>query len=83
MLKSCKGQVCVKPWDALHPRGEVMTLKDALDVRYDHFYDVEQTTRVQFNECARGYFLDAEGPQFDSGTDYEVLRDGLPWYEWV
>ncbi|GJP89535.1 arylsulfatase [Aspergillus niger] len=83
VLKSCKAQVCVKPWDALHPRGEVMTLKDALDVHYDHFYEVEQTTRVQFNECARGYFLDAEGPQFDSGTDYEVLRDGLPWYEWV
>ncbi|GKZ31401.1 hypothetical protein AbraIFM66950_011977 [Aspergillus brasiliensis] len=83
VLKSCKGRVCVKPWSALHPRGEVKTLKDALDVRYDHFYEIEQTTRVQFNECARGYFLDAEGPQFDQGTAYGVLRDGLPWYEWV
>ncbi|PWY78993.1 arylsulfatase [Aspergillus eucalypticola CBS 122712] len=82
VLKTCKGQVCVKPWDALHPRGEVTTLKDALDVRYDYYYEVEQTTRVQFNECARGYFLDAEGPQFVQGAEYEVLRDGLPCSIW-
>ncbi|OJI79581.1 hypothetical protein ASPTUDRAFT_59643 [Aspergillus tubingensis CBS 134.48] len=82
VLKSCKGQVCVKPWDALHPRGEVTTLRDALDVRYDFYYEMEQTTRVQFNECARGYFLDAEGPQFAQGTEYEVLRDGLPCSIW-
>ncbi|RAK84164.1 arylsulfatase [Aspergillus costaricaensis CBS 115574] len=82
VLKSCKGQVCVKPWDALHPRGEVTTLKDALDVRYDYYYEMEQTTRVQFDECARGYFLDAEGPQFGQGTEYGVLRDGLPCSIW-
>lgn len=86
VLKSCKGQVCVKPWKALHPGGEVTTLRDALDARYDHFYELEQTTRVKFEECVRGYLLDAEGPQFDFKEDNKVnmfLRDGLPWYEWV
>jgi hypothetical protein len=87
VLKSCKGQVCVKPWEALHPRGEVTSLRDALDARYDKFYEVEQATRVYFDECVRGYLLDAEGPQFDyenKGSEENVfLRDGLPWYEWV
>ncbi|KAJ5833279.1 arylsulfatase [Penicillium riverlandense] len=81
VLKSCKGQVCVKPWKALHPRGEVVTLEDALHARHDNFYEIEQTTRVRFEECARGYILDAEGPQFDEGK--MILRDGLPWYEWI
>ncbi|PYH91597.1 arylsulfatase [Aspergillus ellipticus CBS 707.79] len=86
VLKSCKGQACVKPWEALHPGGEVTTLKDALDERYDDFYELEQTTRVHFEECVRGYLLDAEGPQFDPGNSAEgsvFFRDGLPWYEWV
>ncbi|KAJ5619462.1 arylsulfatase [Penicillium lagena] len=81
VLKSCKGQVCVKPWKALHSRGEVITLKDALHARHDNFYEVEQTIKVRFEECARGYLLDAEGPQFDEGK--MALRDGLPWYEWI
>ncbi|RAL02557.1 sulfatase family protein [Aspergillus ibericus CBS 121593] len=86
VLKSCKGQVCIKPWRALHPGGEVSTLKDALHARYDHFYEVEQTTRVRFEECVRGYSLEAEGPQFDlpdgnGGNGF--VRDGLAWDAWV
>ncbi|CAL5872188.1 uncharacterized protein PFLUO_LOCUS6446 [Penicillium psychrofluorescens] len=81
VLKSCKGQVCVKPWKALHPHDEVLTLKDALHARHDNFYEMEQTTRVRFEECARGYILDVEGPQFDERK--MIFRDGLPWYEWI
>jgi hypothetical protein len=86
VLKSCKGQVCVKPWKALHPLGEVTSLEDALDTRYDYFYEEEQTNRVYFDECARGYLLDVEGPQFNFESNSEgnsFIRDGLPWYEWV
>ncbi|QKX53241.1 uncharacterized protein TRUGW13939_00317 [Talaromyces rugulosus] len=86
VLKSCKGQVCVKPWKALHPQGEVTSLKDALDTRYDYFYKEKQTSRVYFDECARGYLLDVEGPQYNFESNDEgnsFIRDGLPWYEWV
>ncbi|OJJ50209.1 hypothetical protein ASPZODRAFT_139525 [Penicilliopsis zonata CBS 506.65] len=80
VLKSCKGASCVEPWRALHPRGGVDTLADALSARYDRFYELEQP-RVRFNECERGFLLHSEGPQFESAG--KMFRDGLPWYEWV
>lgn len=80
VLKSCKGERCVKPWKALHPNGDVATLKDALNSRFDEFYEKEQV-RVKYDRCEPGYILDAEGPQFDS--DGLVYRDGVKWSEWV
>jgi hypothetical protein len=79
VLKSCKAQSCVRPWEALHPEGNVQTLWDALNPRFDRFY--VQQARVRYDHCELGYLLDAEGPQFEK--DGLVYRQGVPWHEWV
>ncbi|AEO60121.1 hypothetical protein MYCTH_2095444 [Thermothelomyces thermophilus ATCC 42464] len=80
VLKSCKGQTCVRPWHALHPAGNVQNLHDALNPRFDVFYE-QQQKKVSFTRCEMGYLLDAEGPQFE--TDGLVYRHGARWSEWV
>ncbi|KAK3367516.1 alkaline-phosphatase-like protein [Podospora didyma] len=80
VLKSCKAQTCVRPWQALHPQGNVQNLHDALHPRFDAFYLTEQR-RVSYDRCELGYLLDAEGPQFE--TDGLVHRQGARWDEWV
>lgn len=76
VLKSCKGSTCVEPWEVIHPQGDVNSLSDALQVRYDSFY--EKQTRVSFNRCELGYIIDAEGPQ----APYQY-RKGWDWHSWV
>lgn len=68
VLKSCREQACYEPWKSLHPDGSVSSLADALDVKYDEFY--RDQTKVQYEYCARGYILDAEGPM-----DFDVWED--------
>lgn len=81
VLKSCKHETCVEPWRALHPAGNVKSLKDALNQRFDEFY-VKQQKKVRFERCADGLLMDAEGPQFETeGLLYQ--RDGLSWSEWT
>jgi hypothetical protein len=80
VLKSCKGDVCRKPWEALHPDGRVQTLKDALNDEYDYFYQEEQV-KIKYNRCEQGYIVDAEGPQFP--LEGLVYRHGVKWSEWV
>ncbi|KAK0385072.1 hypothetical protein NLU13_7550 [Sarocladium strictum] len=73
VLKSCKSQTCVRPWEALHPLGNVATLADALSSRFDDFYATQQ--RVHFEYCALGQLPAAEGPLFNS--EWDVFRDDL------
>lgn len=80
MLKSCKGQTCVRPWHALHPAGNVVNLRDALAGRFDAFYETQQK-RVSFDRCELGYIVDSEGPQFEK--EGLVYRGGVRWSEWV
>ena len=76
VLKSCKGIDCIKPWNVLHPQGDVQSLKDSLNTRYDTFY-MEQV-KVEYNWCEFGYIIDAEGPQIPL-----TYRSGLSWSEWA
>ena len=76
VLKSCEGQNCVKPWNVLHPDGSVDTLRDALNPRFNTFYQTQP--KVAFDRCEDGYIVDAEGPQ--AGLFY---RDGLSWDAWT
>ncbi|KAG0646727.1 Arylsulfatase [Hyphodiscus hymeniophilus] len=80
VLKSCKGPTCREPWQTLHPKGDVLTLRDALAPRFDRFYEVEQR-RVEYNFCSNGYIVEAEGPMWEA--DGMTFRDGLMWHEWV
>ncbi|KAK0610572.1 alkaline-phosphatase-like protein [Bombardia bombarda] len=80
VLKSCKAQTCTRPWQALHPAGNVQNLHDALASRFDDFYVAEQK-RVRYDRCELGYLVDAEGPQFE--THGLVYRHGARWDEWA
>ncbi|EJT70274.1 hypothetical protein GGTG_12447 [Gaeumannomyces tritici R3-111a-1] len=80
VLKSCKGKTCVRPWEALHPAGDVATLADALDPGFDDFYGKEQT-KVAFSRCEAGQILASEGPMFE--TEGAVYRRGTTWDDWV
>ncbi|SPN97772.1 related to arylsulfatase [Cephalotrichum gorgonifer] len=62
VLKSCKGQDCIYPWSVTHPEGDVRTIRDAMDPRFDQFYEEEMPV-VVFDKCVRGYFTELEGPQ--------------------
>ncbi|KAJ5933093.1 hypothetical protein N7516_007582 [Penicillium verrucosum] len=76
VLKSCIGSECIKPWDTLHPDGLVTNLRDALDNKYDDFY--ESQPKVSFDRCVYGYEIDAEGPQ-----NALAFRDGYSVESWV
>jgi N-acetylglucosamine-6-sulfatase len=70
----------VDPWSVIHPDGDVKTLWDAVDKRFDAFYmGVQQ--RVRFDKCELGYILDSEGPQqsvvFGTATDYWSVTQDL------
>ncbi|KAJ6179916.1 hypothetical protein N7519_010377 [Penicillium mononematosum] len=76
VLKSCLGSECIKPWDTLHPDGSVTSLRDALDDKYDIFY--QSQPKVSFGRCAYGYEIDAEGPQHALS-----FRNGYGLEAWV
>ncbi|OQE29795.1 hypothetical protein PENSTE_c002G00438 [Penicillium steckii] len=76
VLKSCRGFQCIKPWDTLHPDGSVTSLMDALDSKYDTFY--ESQPNVSFGRCAYGYEIEAEGPQ-----NAKIYRNGYNLEEWI
>ncbi|KAL7625776.1 hypothetical protein AAE478_004999 [Parahypoxylon ruwenzoriense] len=93
VLKTCAGPSCQQPWTQLHPRGDVRSLGEALEGRYDGFYERGErgNTRVEYAYCANGFIVDAEGPTWEEhGRAYErdgreswFLRDGARWDEWV
>jgi len=80
VLKSCKSKTCTQPWKALHPRGNVQNLHDALNPDYDGFYEKEQK-RVEYSRCEAGYIIEAEGPQFEK--DGLAYRYSSHWSNWV
>jgi hypothetical protein len=89
VIKSCSGITCRQPWLSLHPTGDVQTLEDALDSRFDHFYEAE-TPRVRNEWCWNGYWREAEGVMWEDvakGFGYGIgekgVYDGAVWPDWV
>lgn len=80
VLKSCKAETCIRPWEALHPTGNVANLRDALSTRFDDFY-MQRQIKVVFDRCEMGFILDAEGPQFEK--HWNVVGLDLNWHEWT
>lgn len=58
VLKTCTGKTCQDPWTALDPSGETTSLKEALEPKYDMFYQNQK--KVKFDHCAKGYFINNE-----------------------
>src|SRR5438552_2117541 len=84
--KSCKEEQCMKPWDQLHPGGQVRNLKDALVEKFDDQY--AKYAKVKFDRCFKEpvYQPWAEGPQWrdaGAGTSNLLMRDGLNWDTWA
>jgi hypothetical protein len=52
VTKSCKGEVCTKPWPLIHPRGDVQSLREAMNPEFDEFY-VNQH-KIRYDACALG-----------------------------
>ncbi|KAI4598774.1 hypothetical protein KJ359_002666 [Pestalotiopsis sp. 9143b] len=80
-LKACKGKVCTRPWNTLHPQGDVQNLRDAMNPVYDDFYENQQHA-VTFSECALGQILAVEGalePISYAATDQREAR----WEDWT
>ena len=63
VLKSCTASSCREPFKQLHPDGSVANLADAMDERYDGFY--EELEKVHFGRCELGYLIGAEGVQWE------------------
>ena len=61
VLKTCKTRLCVYPWEALHPDGDVSNLKEALHDRFDTFY--QDQSQMWFLDCPTGYFAEVEQQQ--------------------
>ncbi|KAK7980369.1 hypothetical protein PG989_012826 [Apiospora arundinis] len=81
-LKACKGAVCRRPWEALHPEGNVHSLRDAMNPEFDVFY-VEQQPRVTFSECKLGYLTEFEGAMQPSIFGDEVGGMAARWEDWA
>lgn len=74
VLKTCKGQQCTRPWLSLFPGGEVNSLRDALDVKFDGFFE-SRVERVQFSKCEKGYIAESEGPVWDERQMYLMTEE--------
>lgn len=78
VTKSCKAHTCVDPWSVIHPKGDVKTLGDALNVKFDGFYrSLKEERKVGFTKCELGYIKESEGVQelgvvFDEDVKYEL-----------
>lgn len=59
-LKTCKGHACIYPWQVIHPAGDVNSLAESLDQRFDAFYAAQP--KVSFLKCELGYIPESEHP---------------------
>lgn len=64
LLKACIGESCRRPWSVIQPGADVASLADALDPRYDVYY--EALPSVHFDLCLEQYDLSNEAPFFRS-----------------
>lgn len=60
VLRACTNTQCTHPWSSLHADGKVSNLREALDSKFDHFYQT-QPFPVKFEKCEKGYIRESEG----------------------
>lgn len=74
VLKTCSGRQCTHPWESLFPDGQVRSLSDALDAKYDHFF-AQNLERVRFDRCEKGYIVESEGPTWHDKLAYFMTEE--------
>ncbi|KAF2259254.1 Arylsulphatase [Lojkania enalia] len=84
VLKTCTGKACSDPWNSLMPNTGINSLRQAMDPKYDSFF--ENMKRVGYERCEGGYIPDAEGEVYESGDAYQggeklrLARDPREWW---
>lgn len=68
VLKTCEGAPCGAPWATLFPKGEVKSLAEALDAKYDKYFT--SLPKVKFDQCALGYQARREHPLWQDSWAY-------------
>lgn len=76
VLKSCAGEECRQPWTQLHPNGQIHSLLEALDEKFDDKY--KGLPRVNYSKCFKdGTFLPKfEGPQWGEVNATALIEEG-------
>lgn len=74
VLKTCDGRQCTHPWQSLFPYGEVHCLSDALDSKFDEFFE-QRVERVRFDRCEKGYIFESEGPMWSDKLAYRMTEE--------
>lgn len=77
VLKTCTGRQCTHPWESLFPSGEVKGLADALEQKYDNFFE-QRVQRVRYSRCERGYIAESEGPMWNEKMAYPMTGE-MAW----
>lgn len=82
--KTCIADVCRQPWLQLHPDGSVSNLMDALNEKYDKFYENSyKVAQVGWEQCYTGlsanssstlYSLENEKPIWLNMTIQQLVR---------
>lgn len=83
-LKTCRGQQCRDGWRAIFPQGDATTLKEALDTKFDGYFD--RLPKLHYDNCELGYHRASASMSCRSLTDAVVpsrarvplLDDGPP-----
>jgi hypothetical protein len=79
VLKTCVGDTCHAPYSAMFPSfeatgGEVYRLDQALEERYDAYF--EQLPKVRYTHCALGYQTRLEKPDWSPEL---AFKGGSVW----
>lgn len=74
LLKDCKGRQCTHPWQSYFPAGEVSSLAQALDPRYDAFF-AKAVASVDMEECTKGYIPELEGPAWNASQIFAMTDE--------
>ena len=71
--KTCKGRDCRVSWPNLFPYGEVTSLQQALDTKYDVYFN--RLPKLQFSDCHLGYRIATELPMWSTDMVYYAPKD--------
>ena len=74
VLKTCSGRQCTHPWESLFPDGEIASLADAMDQKYNDFFETK-VERVKFDQCEKGYITESEGPMWTGGQVFGMNHE--------
>ncbi|KFA79191.1 hypothetical protein S40288_02392, partial [Stachybotrys chartarum IBT 40288] len=76
VLKSCSAETCRKPWEALLPGARVESLQDALQARYDGFFETS-LPGISFSSCQHAYFRAVSKPKINQSSEAYSSRAPL------